>query len=314
MNRKLLFALALGALTAAAPSSAQQSEPPFVVQERNEGYDSLADAVAAIGGGSGTIVIAPGTYRMCAVQEAGRVAYVAREPGSVVLDGVACEGKAALVLGGRSARVEGIVFQNIRVPDANGAGIRLEGGDLTVRESLFRDGENGILTANDHEGTIRIEQSTFSGLGQCPEDQGCSHSIYNSGNATLIVSRTRFERGTGGHYLKSRGARIEVTDSSFDDSAGQATNYMIDLSNGATGTIARNHFVQGENKENYSAFIMVAPEGVEHSSTGLSVTDNEAGLVPGLTRRTSFVADESGEAINIANNRLDPQIARFERR
>jgi hypothetical protein len=314
MNRKLTLALALGALTAAAPSSAQQGEPPFVVQERNEGYDTLADAVAAIGGGSGTIVIAPGTYRMCAVQDAGRIAYVAREPGSVVFDGVACEGKAALVLGGRSARVEGIVFQNIRVPDANGAGIRLEGGDLVVRESLFRDGENGILTANDHEGTIRIEQSTFSGLGRCPEDQGCSHSIYNSGNASLIVSRTRFERGTGGHYLKSRGARIEVTDSSFDDSAGQATNYMIDLSNGATGTIARNHFVQGENKENYSAFIMVAPEGVEHSSAGLSVTDNEAGLVPGLTRRTSFVADESGEEINIANNRLDPQIARFERR
>jgi len=89
---------------------------------------------------------------------------------------------------------------------------------------------------------------------------------------------------------------------------------MIDLSNGATGTIARNTFVQGADKENYSAFIMVAPEGVEHPSAGLSVTDNEAGLVPGLQRRTSFVADESGEAITIANNRLDPQIARFERR
>ena len=66
------------------------------------------------------------------------------------------------MLGGRSARVEGIIFQNIRVADANGAGIRLEAGDLVVRESLFRDGENGILAANDHEGTIRIEQSTFS--------------------------------------------------------------------------------------------------------------------------------------------------------
>ena len=141
-------------------------------------------------------------------------------PARAVFDGVACEGKGALVLGGRSARVEGLVFQNIRVPDANGAGIRLEAGELTVRERLFRDGENGILVANDHEGTIRVEQSTFSGLGQCPEDGGCSHSIYNSGSGALIVSRTRFERGTGGHYLKSRGARIEVTDSSFDDSAG----------------------------------------------------------------------------------------------
>jgi hypothetical protein len=314
MNRTYLILLALGCVVAAAPLPAQTASAPFTVQESGEGYDSLADAVAAIGGGSGTILIAPGTYRMCAVQNAGRIAYVARDPGTAVFDGVACEGKAALVLGGRSARVEGLTFQNIRVDDANGAGIRLEAGDLVVRESLFRDGENGILAANDHSGTIRVEQSTFSGLGGCPENGGCSHSIYNSGDATLIVTRTRFERGTGGHYLKSRGARIEVTDCSFDDSQGRATNYMIDLSNGATGTIARNVFVQGEDKENYSAFISVAPEGVEHSSAGLAVTDNEAGLVPGLTRRTAFVADKSGQAITIAGNRLDPQIARFERR
>lgn len=314
MDRRFLIAVALACLFVALPVRGQEPVAPFTIQETGAGFATLQDAVAAIGGGEGTILIAPGRYRMCAVQDAGRIAYVAQQPGAAILDGVACEGKGALVLGGRSARVEGLIFQNVRVPDMNGAGIRLEAGDLTVRESLFRNGENGILVANDHSGTIRIEQSTFSGLGSCPENAGCSHSIYNSGNATLIVSRTRFERGTGGHYLKSRGARIEVTDSSFDDSAGQATNYMIDLSNGATGTIARNVFVQGENKENYSAFIMVAPEGREHSSAGLAVTDNEAGLAPGVRRSTSFVADESGDRITLANNRLDPQIAPFERR
>ncbi|HTU10248.1 MAG TPA: right-handed parallel beta-helix repeat-containing protein [Allosphingosinicella sp.] len=317
MTRLFLALLALACLAVAVtPLPAQNAAPgaAFTIQESGETFADLNDAVAAIGGGNGTIMIAPGTYRMCAVQNAGRVAYVAREPGTVVFDGVACEGKGALVLGGESARVEGITFQNVRVEDHNGAGIRLESGDLLVRESLFRAGENGILVANDARGTIRVDQSTFSELGGCPEDAGCSHSIYNSGTGTLVVTRSRFERGTGGHYVKSRGTRIEVTDSSFDDSQGRATNYMIDLSNGATGTIARNIFVQGENKENYSAFIMVAPEGTEHSSAGLSITQNEAGLVPGLTRRTSFVADESGQPITIENNRLDPQIARFERR
>ena len=313
--RKLLILTALAcAFVAAMPLPAQERAAPFTVEESGEAHDSLAGAVASIGGGSGTILIAPGRYRECAVQEGGRIAYVARAPGTVIFDGVACEGKAALVLAGRAARVEGIVFQNIRVPDANGAGIRLEAGELVVRESLFRDGENGILVANDHRGTVRVEQSTFSGLGRCPEGQGCSHSIYNSGGGTLVVARSRFERGTGGHYVKSRGPRIEVTDSSFDDSAGNATNYMIDLSDGATGTIARNVFVQGADKENYSAFISVAPEGRDHSSAGLTVTDNQADLVPGLTRRTAFVADASGEALVIANNRLAPQIASLERR
>ena len=319
MNRLFLASLGLACLAVAAtPLHAQDvvgaGGAPFVIQESGETFDNLADAVAAIGGGNGTIMIAPGTYRMCAVQNEGRVAYVAREPGTVIFDGVACEGKGALVLGGEAARVEGLTFQNIRVEDQNGAGIRLEAGDLMVRESLFRAGENGILVANDASGTVRIDQSTFSELGGCPEDVGCSHSIYNSGTGTLVVTRSRFERGTGGHYVKSRGTRIEVTDSSFDDSQGQATNYMIDLSNGATGTIARNTFVQGENKENYSALIMVAAEGTRHSSAGLAITGNEAGLVPGLQRRTSFVADESGQPITIENNRLDPQIARFERR
>ncbi|MGZ8360732.1 MAG: right-handed parallel beta-helix repeat-containing protein, partial [Allosphingosinicella sp.] len=136
----------------------------------------------------------------------------------------------------------------------------------------------------------------------------------NSGGGALVVTRSRFERGTGGPYVKSRSARIEVTESSFDDSAGTGTNYMVDLPNGAVGTIAGTLFVQGADKENYSAFIAVAPEGVEHSSAGLRVTDNEAGLAPGLRRRTAFVADASGEALDVAGNRLDPMIAPLERR
>jgi hypothetical protein len=314
MLRLIVLTLLACLFVAAAPLPAQTASAPFIVQESGRGFDSLADAVAEIGGGTGTIVIAPGRYRQCAVQEAGRITYLAAARGTAILDGTACEGKAALVLRGRAARIEGLVFQNVRVPDANGAGIRLEDGDLTVSQSMFRNGENGILAANDHRGTIRVEQSTFSGLGQCPEDQGCSHAIYNSGAGALVVTRSRFERGTGGHYVKSRGARIEVTDCSFDDSQGRGTNYMIDLSNGATGLIARNVFVQGVDKENYSAFISVAPEGVRHPSAGLTVTDNEAAIVPGVVRRTSFVADSSGEPLNLAHNRLEPAIALLERR
>ena len=314
MTRIILTTLLACLFVAAMPVPAQPAPAPFTIRETGQGFASLADAIALVGGGSGTILIAPGHYRQCAVQEAGQIAFVARRPGTAMFDGVACEGKAALVLRGRSAIVHGLVFANLRVPAANGAGIRLEDGDLIVRDTLFRDGENGILVANDHRGMLRVERSTFSGLGRCPENHGCSHAIYNSGHGTLIVTRSRFERGTGGHYVKSRGAHIEISDSSFDDSHGRDTNYMIDLSNGATGTIVRNLFVQGADKENYSAFISVAPEGAEHSSDGLVIADNEATLVPGLRRRTAFVADASGDRLAIADNRLDPLIAALEHR
>lgn len=309
--RAKLFVAAL--VLSASPLTAQSAEAPFVVRERNAGYASLQEAVDAIGGGTGTILIAPGTYRECAVQEEGRVSFVAAEPGSVIFSGGICRDKAALVLSGRSARVEGLTFENMRVADGNGAGIRLEGGDLVVRESLFRDSESGILSANDRKSSIRIEHSTFSRLGRCDGDLACAHSIYIGEYGSLSVVRSRFEKGSGGHYVKSRAPRIEVVDSSFDDTAGSATNYMIDLPHGAVGTIARNIFVQGKDKENYSALIFVAGEGVTNSSSGLAIADNEASIAPG-GNGTSFVADMSGHAIRIENNRLAARIARYEKR
>jgi len=310
--------LAVIALLAAGPATAQSMGPPaqpnFKVQETGTSFFTLQEAVREIGDGSGTIRIAPGTYQECITQDGGRIGYVAAQAGSVIFDTVTCEGKAAFVLRGRSARVEGIVFQNMQVPDRNGSGIRIEQGDLVVRESLFRNSESGILGSNDHGGSIRVERSTFSGLGRCDDGVDCAHSIYINGSGTLSVANTRFERGRGGHYLKSRAPRIEVVDSSFDDSAGQATNYMIDLPVGANGLIARNTFVQGPNKENYSALIALAGEGEEHDSNRLAISDNQASVAPGFNHRTVFLADWSGSPVALRNNRLDRQIAASERR
>ncbi len=114
--------------------------------------------------------------------------------------------------------------------------------------------------------------------------------------------------------MKSRAARIEVAECSFDDSAGHLTNYMIDLPNGATGLISGNTFVQGRDKENYSAFITVAAEGAGNSSAGLTVRGNEAEFVPGLKRATAFVADFTGAPMRIEGNNLAPGIERYERR
>lgn len=300
------IALALGLALALAGTVTGQPAPssPFIIAETGEGYATLAEAVAAIGDGQGTIRIAPGRYRECAVQEAGRIAFVAAEPGTVTFDGVMCEEKAALVLRGRSARVEGLIFTNMRVPDGNGAGIRIEQGDLVVSETMFVDGQCGILSANDPNSGITIDRSTFSGLGRHPDGNG-AHALYIGGYGSLSVTNTRFERGTGGHYLKSRAPRIEVLNSSFDDSQGRDTNYMIDLSNGASGRIAGNTFVQGTGKENYSTLIAVSAEEQEHSVAGLVIDRNTASLAPGFRWTTAFVGNWSGEPLQIgANNRL----------
>jgi hypothetical protein len=141
-------AIVASIIAAVAPIAtlAKDGPAPFTVIETGKGYARLQSAIDAIGSGRGAIAIAPGRITQCAVQSSGDIAYLAVEPGSAIFDGVACEGKGALVLRGRSAEVSGLVFENIRVPDFNGAGIRLEHGNLTVAQSWFRDSQQGILT------------------------------------------------------------------------------------------------------------------------------------------------------------------------
>ncbi|HEY0269939.1 MAG TPA: right-handed parallel beta-helix repeat-containing protein [Sphingomonas sp.] len=289
-------------MIAAGPALAQPAAP-FVVLESGKGFDRLADAVTAIGNGDGTIQIAAGRYSDCAVQSAGRVAYVARVSGTVTFDGGICEDKATLVLRGRSARVEGVRFTHEMVGDGNGAGIRLEQGDLTVLNTQFIDAQSGILSAEDPSGTIAIDHSTFSGLGKDPNGHG-AHSLYVGKFGALKVTNSRFERGTGGHYLKCRAPRVEILDNSFDDSHGHDTNYMIDLSNGAVGRIAGNIFLDGLGKENHSVMIAVAAEGSLNSSAGLTIEHNRALLAPGFPWSTAFVGNWSHDPLTVRDNQL----------
>jgi len=271
--------LALSAPSAAAPARYANGLAPYTVVETGRIYERLQDAVNAIGGGKGTIRFASMRFADCAVQKAGDITYKAAVPGEAILEGVTCEDKAALVLGGRSARIEGMVFAHMRVHDKNGAGIRLERGNLTVVQSWFRDSEQGILTHDDRSGAIVIDKSTFTRLGTC-EGSGCAHSIYIGNYGSLTVTRSRFEKGSGGHYVKHRGAKVSITDCSFDDTGGNYTNYMIDLPNGSTGRIAGNRFVQGMSKDNRSGFVVVGANDSRHTSDGLTIEDNDARLAP----------------------------------
>lgn len=311
LRRSLLPLLVFPLLLAPGSLPAQTGGAPYSVDGR--GFNRLQEAVDAIGDGEGTIRVAPGYHRDCAVQTAGRIALVAAEAGRAIFDGVTCEGKATLVLRGNGAKVDGIVFQNLRVPDGNGAGIRLERSDLEIVNSMFRDSEEGILTGDDAAATLTITRSTFSRLGRCDRGLSCAHSVYTGAYGRVIVTNTRFEKGSGGHYLKTRAPRVEIRDNSFDDTQGKTTNYLIDLPAGSTGRIANNLMIQGRDKENYGALIAVAAEARDNPSRGLIIEGNRASVPQGTGRKTIFVADWSGEALAIGPNELGPGLTRFEK-
>ena len=85
------------------------------------------------------------------------------------------QGKAIWVISGNDTVVDNIELSGCHVPDANGAGIRQEGVNLTVRHAYFHDNENGILAGDKSGSTIIIESSEFvhNGAGD-----GKSHNLY----------------------------------------------------------------------------------------------------------------------------------------
>lgn len=308
--------VALGGIPHGKIVHAQNASTPFSVVEDGRAYATLQEAITAIGDRKATISIANGTYQQCGVQVAGDISYIAQKAGAVIFERSLCEDKAALVLRGNSAQVAGIVFRGFSNVDNNGSGIRFEKGSLTVTQSWFTDSQQGILSGEVKGGEIIVDKSTFSGLGFCDENAFCAHSIYAGNIAHLRVTRSRFERGTGGHYVKSRAATTEIASSSFDDSQGKGTNYMIDLPSGSGGQISNNWFVQGKNKENHSTFIAVGAEpGMRyHSSDGLLIAGNDARFAPGVTWPSTFVAMFNSDKVEIGPNRLAQGIKIRDRR
>lgn len=317
MTRKPSFALNALAAAIALPAAVLVAQPvpgAFTVAETGRTYADIQEAINDVGNARATIRIAPGEYRQCGVQEQGVIVYEAEKPGTVTFAGRACEGKASLVLRGTGAEVRGLTFSNINVADGNGAGIRLEKGALNVAYARFQNSQQGILTADDPAGRIYITRSTFTGLGTCENSAGCAHSLYIGNYGSLTVRESRFERGTGGHYLKARANNVVIEGNSFDDANGRTTNYMIDLPAGSTGRIADNWFVQGRDKENYSAFIALGAEDLLHPSDGLEVANNEARFVPGLSRESAFLADWTGSRIVMQGNKLAAGLTQYQQR
>jgi hypothetical protein len=70
------------------------------------------------------------------------------------------QGKAIWVISGNNTMVEDIEFAGATVPDMNGAGIRAEGNNLTIRNCYFHDNQDGILTdggnSTDHHRIQRV--------------------------------------------------------------------------------------------------------------------------------------------------------------
>jgi pectin methylesterase-like acyl-CoA thioesterase len=70
------------ALALTVPAAAQQQRAPFTIAETGEGFATINDAVQSIRMGTATILIAPGVYHQCTVQQGGNITFKAVQPGT----------------------------------------------------------------------------------------------------------------------------------------------------------------------------------------------------------------------------------------
>lgn len=263
---------------------------PFLLQSGGS-YARLRDAVVKAQSVD-TITIMPGVYEDCAVVSKGRLTIRAMIPGSVTFRNKLCEGKAGIVVAGEEVTIAGLHFTGYTTRDGNGAGVRLEKGDLYLEETTFEDSDTGLLSGNGLEGQATVRRSIFRRLGRCRPDN-CSHSLYMGRVAALTVRESLFEEGHGGHYIKARVKTVDIRDNLIDDTKGARTNYLIDLPEGAVGEIRGNALIKGANAENKCCAIVVSAEERENDASVLVEGNQFANLAD---RPVVLLGDYKGQA------------------
>jgi hypothetical protein len=122
-------------------------------------------AAAAVAKNGDRIEIEPGQYFDCAVWNADNLVIEGTGPGVVVTDKT-CMGKGLFVIEGNDTTVRNLTLTRARVPDMNGAGIRLDKGNPTVDKVKFIDNQNGIMGGAPGT-TVTIRNSEFDKNGTC---------------------------------------------------------------------------------------------------------------------------------------------------
>jgi hypothetical protein len=227
---------------------------------------------ARVARGGDTIEIAAGTYaRDAAVWTQSRLT-IRAVGGRAQLraDGASAEGKAIWVIKGADTTIEGIEFSGAKVPHRNGAGIRLEGPGLTVRNSYFHDNENGILTGPHLESDIVIEHSEFArnGFGD-----GQSHNLYVGTVRSFTLRYSYVHRALVGHNVKSRAIKNYITYNRIMDEHDGRASYAIDLPDGGLAFVMGNLIQQGPANDNRT-MVAYGAEGYKNPLNELYFVSN----------------------------------------
>ncbi len=263
-------------------------------------YESLSVAAAALRDGD-IVRIFPGRYESCAVLRADDLLIEgAGDAEAVVLAGGICQGKAILVAAGRGLVIRNLTLAEAQVPEGNGAGIRAEGGTLTVEGVRFIHDQDGILaSASVPDMVLVVRHSLFLHDGACI--RACAHGIYAGHIGQLVVSDSVFAGTREGHAIKSRAQRTEVTGCTIADGPDGTGSYSIEAPNGGALLIAHNTLEKGPHSGNRAA-IAIGTEGMDQPTPPARIEANR--FTNDSARHAVFVRNDTHAPAELQANTL----------
>ena len=248
-------------------------------------YGTIAAAVAAAASGD-TINVQAGTYTN---DFPGQINGLTIQGVGGIVKLVATvqppNGKAILDVAGNTT-LRNLDISGVTVSDANGAGIRYEGGNLVIQNTAIHGNQDGILGAADPAGTITIDGSEIYGNGT---GTGSTHNIYIGDIATFTLTNSYIHDANTGHEVKSRAETNIITNNRIEDGSSTAS-YQIDLPNGGNATISGNVIQKSANSGNH---VTIAYGEEYDPNAPVNEHKLNAGSTVTLSNNT-FVADQAG--------------------
>ena len=187
-------------------------------------------------------------------------------------------GKGTWVVGGSNITVENVEMYGAKVADRNGAALRLEGDNFTLRGSFLHDNENGILGGLSTASNILIETTEFGHNGY---GDGYSHNLYIFNVGSLTFRYNYSHDANIGHNLKSRARVNTILYNRFSSTppgqtgstASGQPSYEIDLPNAGTAYVIGNVIEQPAANQN-PTMLAYGEEGASNPAQDLYVVNN----------------------------------------
>ena len=269
-------------------------------------YPTLEAAARAAQDGD-HVRIAAGEYLECAFWTADNLVIEGTgKPEDTVISDLACGDKALFVVTGNNITVRNMTLSRVRVADGNGAGIRMEGRDVTVEHVVFFNNQTGMLVASRPDSTVIIRDSAFIRNGGCAP--GCANGLSVGDVAALRIERSRFEGTRFGHQIAARARVTEIAGCDITDGAAGNSSHLIDLGNAEQIVLRGNRLQKGVNSENHAAAVWIAAGG--KGGGEIVVRDNT--FQSDGPWRTVFVVNRTGMAARLSGNEVTGRVRLLE--